>query len=340
MRALTISFILAYSCLSPSLWGQAYCALRDPLSTIQKFSSESSGHRSITEMVGGAARKSVSEHLPFTIHFNEMGKHTLYVVLKEDQPEGLVHARSEKGKWGLVEIVWFLDLDLKIRDFSFQRCRDRSKTALESDAFKAQLRGKSFSEVRKMLNGEGESIVEGEIKVASKAMPLAVTTLRSALKTMHVTKVVWKDHLAKLRAESKKQANASTRANHDLVPVPNVYNRSVLKILSSIQQEEEWIIDRKSVTLHRSTDRTTGTKGLVLKTRCTAEEDMVEVSWAVDKLGRIAAVTPTTVWPASDIEEAFTGLESITLDQIRECSTPGQLAAAEVLAISKAHLMP
>ena len=102
----------------PIVHGQAYCALRDPVSTIQEFAPGSSGHRSIVETVSGSARAKVSEKLPFTIHFNELGKHTLYVVLKDGRPDGLVHARSEKGKWGLVEIVWFFDLDLNVQPSS------------------------------------------------------------------------------------------------------------------------------------------------------------------------------------------------------------------------------
>lgn len=182
---------------------QAFCALRDPVSSIQQFEPGSTGHRSITEMVRGSARKEIGKALPFSLHLNELGKHTLYVVMKDDVATGLVHARSEKGKWGLAEIVWYLDPDLRVKSFQFQRCRDRSRKRIESEAFLRQIRGKSFSELRAMLDESGTKMARDGIHVSAKEQPLAVTTLRSALKTIMVTKIVWKDHLVDLNNHRK-----------------------------------------------------------------------------------------------------------------------------------------
>ena len=174
------------------------------MNSIQEFSPKSSGHLSIIELIDDSARKEIGNILPFNLHFNELGKHTLYVVLKDGKPDGIVHARSEKGKWGLVEIVWYFDLDMKVRDFRFQRCRDRSKKQILSGAFASRLKGKSFFEIRGLLDSEGNLKAESSLGISEEAKPLALATVRSALKTMSVTNIVWDKHLQQLRAPSGK----------------------------------------------------------------------------------------------------------------------------------------
>jgi hypothetical protein len=336
---------------APKANAQAYCALRDPVKMIQMFEPKSSGHRSIVEGVGGAARSGISKRLPFTLHFNELGKHTLYVVLKDDKPVGLVHSRSEKGKWGMVEIVWYLNLDLEVIDYSFQRCRDRQKTVIEGDVFSSQLTGLGFTELLSLLDIEGKALVPGKLKVAADATPLAVTTIRSALKTISVTEIVWAKHLKNLRETADSASVAKPKkvevltmkrklfpGQHHVVPVKKIYTDEVLAILKKLKQSEASIINRNTVSVSKAMNRSNVELGLFVETYCTADKSVVALSWRVDATGSIQAVSPKDGWPSADVKEAFTGLESLTFDRVSNCSTAGQMAAFEILAISKAHL--
>ena len=338
--------ILATSGAFSEVRGQAYCALRDPIGTIQQLAPDASGRRSIVEVVGAEARKSVSEKLPFTLHFNELGKHTLYVVLKDGLPDGLVHARSEKGRWGLVEIVWYFDLDLRIRGFRFQRCRDSNRGELESDAFVGQLRGKQFPELRRLLTEDGGDLTGGGLRVSADAAPLAVTCLRSALKTIVVTEEVWAKHIPVLRESAKVGARQdspqipepSAPPGRALAPVKDLYNKGVMQLLGALHQEKEWIINRSTTRAERIINPQGEASGMMVTTQCTAVETIVSISWLIGPDGRIRSVTILDKWPADDIQEAFSGMEGLSLGALKECSTAGELAAAEVLAISQIHL--
>jgi hypothetical protein len=194
-----VVFSLAGLGLAGRVEAQAYCALRDPVRALNEFYPAASGYRSIVRTIGADAREAVGSALPFGLHLSELGKHTLYVAFDHDRPIGLVHVRSEKGEWGLVEIAWSLDLELKVKGFRFQRCRSASRAALEQGAFEEQLSGKGFDELRAMLSEDGQSLGTGKLTVPEGAELLAGTVLRSALKTILVTKEVWAADLAGLR---------------------------------------------------------------------------------------------------------------------------------------------
>ena len=185
------------------LHAQAYCGLRDPVRNLYKIYPEADAYRSIVRSVDKRTRTQVSERLPFTLHFNELAKHTVYVAVKESQPVGLVHVRSEKGKWGLVEIAWALDLDLNIQGFHFQRCRDKRKTGLENQAFASQIMGKGLPALRLMLSEDALSLDTNRISVPKGCEALALTVLRSAMKTITVTDIVWSGDLKRLRAQAE-----------------------------------------------------------------------------------------------------------------------------------------
>ena len=175
--------------------------------------------------------------------------------------------------------------------------------------------------------------------------------MRSALKTIAVTQAVWGEHLAELGvAEAEADAEeaaapevsatgeAAVDASGRLVPIQDIYTPAVQETLNALQQDEEWIVHRESVEAKKSLGDGDRATGLFLKTRCTADEHVVSVDWQVDATGKIARVTPAEDWPSPDVEEAFTGLETLSLEEVSDCSTAGELAAAEVLAIAKAHL--
>jgi hypothetical protein len=176
----------------------AYCALRDPVMAIQSFYPQYTSYRSLVGEVGPEVRDELERQVPYHVHFNEFGNHTLYVVFDDTGPAGLVHARTEKGDWGLDEIVWSLNSDLSVRDFRYQRSRSRWRSALEAEEFRALVRDKQFTELLSMLTTDGESLTKHYPFLPAEAEPLAATVIRSALKTILVTELVWQSDLADL----------------------------------------------------------------------------------------------------------------------------------------------
>ena len=245
-RILVIKLVtlIAVSCISQSVQAQAYCVLRDPVRQIGELFPEHS-YVSHVGVVTTEARKEVGSRLPFTLHFNELGSHTLYAVAKNKTKVGYVHVRPEITRWGIMEITWSLDADLRIRDFAFQRCRNRRRAILESDEFKQQLRGKSFDELLKLLNDSGSNLVANGLNVDSQDSEFAAAIVRCALKTIAVTSIVWDEEV---------KTAMVLPAKGELEQVANVYTPAVQQALERMFIADNADIDRKSVKVFRVVD--------------------------------------------------------------------------------------
>ena len=176
----------------------AYCSLRDPVAQIQQLYPQKTNQRSIVKTVDSSTRNLVKLALPSNdLHFSELGRHTLYVAMKNTQALGYVHVRSEQSKWGLVEIIWALDKDLKIKDFTFQRCRSPKKKILDNEDFRNVFIGKSYEELKTLLSSDGITANKILLDRAKGAPELASVVLRCALKTLLITDLLWGEELKK-----------------------------------------------------------------------------------------------------------------------------------------------
>ena len=184
-------------CLVPKARAQAYCSLRNPTEAIQVSFPDFDHYRSVVRRVGPEHREGVRQSLPFTIHENELGTHTLYIIYdSESRMIGVIHVRTERGSWGLNEIVWVFDSDMRVQRIGFQRSRDNNRQYIESEAFQEQIRGKAFSELHGLINEDGSDITPRLIDIPDEARSLVTSIIRSALKTLSVTQLVWLDSLA------------------------------------------------------------------------------------------------------------------------------------------------
>ena len=130
------------------------------------------------------------------ITFNEMGRHTLYVVLNRRKPIGFIHARSEIGSRGTVELVWALDLDLVVKDFRVQRSRERHTGAVKSSGFRELLIGKGILELREhLLNSNGAASFRAR-GIPVQAAGLVHTVIHSGVKTLVITAVAFRKTLS------------------------------------------------------------------------------------------------------------------------------------------------
>ena len=100
------------------IYSQGYCSLRNPQSKIKSLYPNSNHYKTIIETINAQSRQKIHSLLPFSLHYYELGRHNLYLISDGNKAAGLVHARTEESKWGLIEIVWSLNLDLSIKNFT------------------------------------------------------------------------------------------------------------------------------------------------------------------------------------------------------------------------------
>jgi hypothetical protein len=181
-----------------NVYADAYCSLRDPVTQIKELYPQKTNQLSIVKTVDNNTRNLVKLALPSNdLHFSELGRHTLYVAMKNTDALGYVHVRSEQSKWGLVEIIWALDKNLKIRNFTFQRCRSPKKKLIDNKDFKNVFIGKSYEELKMLLSSDGITANNILLDKAKGAPELASVVLRCALKTLLITDILWGEELKK-----------------------------------------------------------------------------------------------------------------------------------------------
>jgi hypothetical protein len=305
-RWLLLAGVLSSCILTHTSMGQAYCALRDPVRVLYEVYPEADGHRSIIRTVTVEDRAAIARVLPFTIHFDELGRHTLYVTVQEGRPLGILHARSERGRYGLTEIAWSLTLDGKITDVAFQRCRDPKLRAALTDQLRAKLIGADVPTLLRLLEEDGLS---EEVRIL----------IQSAAKTAAVTFIVWEEDLLPIRAEAK-----AASAWPDLDPVLTVraLNQSTVTPNSGLIAN--------SIYAWNATGADGTDLGTLVRSLWKLDGHQAEIWCQCDSAGCIIDVQ-TLDGDDPSISNAFKEVIGLNGLNISECATAAGVAAGEVL---------
>ena len=336
MRVLVSMSVIVLLARPMVLLAQAYCALRDPVHAVYQLFPDATSYRSIVRIVGDRAREIVGKRLPFELHHNELGRHTLYVPVDGEIPLGIVHVRSEASKWGLVEIVWAFDVDLRVLGFRFQRCRDSERSIVESAAFRSQIEGKNYAQLRALLTVESGVADSHKIRVPREAEKLAAVVLRSALKTLVVTEAVWGSDLRTIRllARSRKAFPDATGVQL----IENPYAASVVEALRKQLGTYESGIDRTTVDIVRLTDADDSTVGFTVRTDWKPAGDACVLWWLVSPHGTIVKIDAVGESCDRTTKLALDSLAGATIDRLGECATAVELAALEVLVVCRPQI--
>lgn len=200
-----VSLIIALIGHSVDSRAKAFCALRDPVTKIYQHFPQADSYRSLVRTIDNDVRQQVIARLPgLQLHIDELGRHTLYVVLKQGIAIGMIHVRSEQSRWGLIEIVWALDLNLTVLDFSFQRSRAMNHNVVQKQAFKQMLVGENFNTLSQYLRDDGRLSHQAFKQQAQGAEELAMAILASALKTLLVTQLAWSYEVTQLTMKHRR----------------------------------------------------------------------------------------------------------------------------------------
>lgn len=190
---------LTTTLLHPSPLQAAYCSLRDPVSAIRTLYPEANSHRSVVQSITEKTRRKIAQRLPFTLHFNEIGRHTLYVISQNNMSIGFVHARSELSDWGLIEIAWAITPDLTINNLFFQRCRSPQCNEKLKQQVLNDLKGKKINDILLMLDNTGQALAPDISHRYFGVENLALALLRSSLKTITATEYGWQDTIQQIQ---------------------------------------------------------------------------------------------------------------------------------------------
>ena len=191
LRNLTVVAILWNLVFSSPASGVAYCALRDPVSEIQQFYPDYTAYIAVDGRVDESVRAVLDQNLP-GVHFSEFGIHTLYKIMRDETLIGYVHARTEKGDWGLDELIWALSPELRVDDFRYQRSRSAGREIVESSDFHDWLDGRDVEALIPLLSsGDAKTLSDRPDFIPAAYEETAVSAIRSAIKTLVITEHVW-----------------------------------------------------------------------------------------------------------------------------------------------------
>lgn len=322
LKEMALACLLAVS-VAPA---QGHCALRDPKHSVFQGFPEADGYRAIVRDVDPSQRTRIDANVPFRVHFNEIGKHTLYVALRGQRPIGIVHARSEESRWGLVEIVWNLDLDLKVRSFRFQRVRSRHGGALQKSAFAGKLVGRDLEGLRALLTPKGE-LAAAARPVPSRSDDLALTVLRSSLKTIIVTKAVWKGQLQGLR---------DLELGLDLFPGGRVARRLVEDPKKPARKTRH-VESLRAVSVLDGRGRQLG---LAAETRLRLGRAKLLLRWSLADDDRVLSVMCIPQWPDKTTERCFEELEGRVIPTDKSPETEIDHAVVELVDLIHGLVQP
>lgn len=317
------SLILLIFCAGTSPAWAAYCSLRDPISAIHTLFPDASQHRSIVSAIGNNERNQIAERLPFTLHFNELGRHTLFVAQQGEIPLGFVHARSESSEWGLIEIAWGVTLDLKIEGFYFQRCRSSKCNDELLQDVSADLKGKTLDEIRMLLSPDGSTLVESMASKYNKNRTLVLSIIRSALKTVATTEYGWAEDISLLQRRAFAMQGLGSSRAIDLLPITRdeLEEQSVLADFAPVYA----FVDKPSLKAFRVMENDIEVARLVDAT-WKFKGQSGSFSWLFARSGEVLSIKNHNPMPDSDTDLAFSRLRGKNLSDPKNCEDGAALA--------------
>lgn len=311
--------------------GQAYCALRDPNKQIYTLFDEANSYRSIVRTIDEGSRADIAERLPFTLHFSELGRHTIYVAMRDGEALGIVHVRSEIGKWGLVEVAWALDVNLRVVDFGFQRCRDGSKSAFEAPQMRARFIGAGFDELRAMIDRSGTELVPEALPLPAEAQSLGLALVRNGLKMMAATESAWGADVRLLKAQEI--ARRLTPGALVTSVTRRLYGPGVVAVLDREVGQGGTSLDRDRAHAFDLTTEEGEVAGQLLTAPWKQGPLGVRLWWVLDSKGRLIAVEPSESWPRMDLRELFQAQVGKQRQDFEGCIGAVELSTLEAMII-------
>ncbi|MEO1036614.1 MAG: hypothetical protein AAFX44_13745 [Pseudomonadota bacterium] len=332
MKYVTLVGMLAAMLLAPQNGSAAFCALRDPVQAINSLYPDSVGYKSIVRSIGADTRAAVDDRLSFTLHFNELGRHTLYVPVDDTQrPIGIVHVRSELVGRSLVEITWSMSLDYEIVGMEFQRCRSVACRSAAISQLNELLRGKTLAEIEPLLAKLPATLKQIGVDVDSQEAAMVEASLRSAMKTLAVTEVGWHEDIGDL--QSRALVNEYLGLADPDFELQRIAVTADALLAVGRELNGDTIVDRPSIRA-QAVLRDGQEVARVVHARWRDGDDLHRFRWLIGNDGEILGIEPQRPWPASDVESSFEFLIGETYRDKESCGSAAELAAFELTFVT------
>ncbi len=265
--------------------GAANCALRNPDRQIFQIFPDATNHRTVVARVDDDMKRRIDQLLGSPLTRTDLGKHTLYVVLKRDIPIGFVHARTESGRRGSVELVWALDLDLTIRDFRVQRSREQHTDLVETDAFRETMTGRDLAGLRTLLTVGNDDVDLSTLGVPQNARSIAHCVVLCGIKTRIITELAFRETLTRDRRDGfvHHYFPRTEQVQRLTEPYPEAAVADVAALVGSTPDQ----CDRKSFTIFRALGPQGALEGVLVLTTWSRHRARPETWWALSADGTI-----------------------------------------------------
>ncbi len=262
----------------------ANCALRQPRRQIEQIFPDFTSIKSVDAAVDEELKARIETLLGSPLSISDVGKHTAYIVLREGIPIGFVHARTETGARGSIELVWALDLDMRIKDFRVQGSREKHTDVIKADAFRNKLVGRNLSELRQLLTAGNDDVDIAALDVPASARKIAQITVLCGLKTRIITDEAFARTILPARAMGLVHRFFPTTARITRITVP--YPAGAADAMTAAGGATGQV-DPDTFLLMRAFDARGGPLGVVALAYWTGHAARPETWWAVGPDGTI-----------------------------------------------------
>ncbi len=206
----SLSKFIRSICFFASVWllasslpaqAQAFCSIRQPYAVIQSLfpDIDKPVYRSFMRDFSKESAEKLRQRHQLEFDIRELGTHDIYAVFDQNTFRGVAHSRTEQADYGLAEVIVATDENLKLKDFSFQRCRSRYRKQFESESIRSAFRGKTSVELSAMLQPEAVDRFLATYGLEPRAEPLLRAILVSSIKTLVLIESEWGEDLAPLK---------------------------------------------------------------------------------------------------------------------------------------------
>ncbi len=186
-----------------------------------------------------------------------------------------------------------------------------------------------------MLNSEGNKLdIDLSIK-SDDIQSLSLSIVQSALKTISVTDIVWKEDL-KIFHQHALTKKYFPQAKEIEIAAKDSLSMDRSEVHEALGYDSTFI-NFDSIKSFQINDHNKNLLGYLVEAQWNADEQMGEFMWLFSTYGKILAILPKSIWPSQEIKESFDVVVGRTIAIPSECNTLAEIAASEVYFMSGVH---
>jgi hypothetical protein len=269
--------------------GQANCSLRNPDRQIYEMFPEATSYRTAEAEVNTKNRSDLEDAIGSPLAQSDLGVHSAYIVLKDKIPIGFVHARSEIGSRGSIELVWAMDIDLTITEFRIQRSREPQTKVIQSEVFQSRLVGRNLTGLKALLSNGNDEIDISALDVSTDSAAITHTAVLCALKTRVITETCFASSIlsAQILSHAYSEFDDIGKLSKIKTPLANDQTESLHQKLGRSPDQ----LDLETIDIIRVRSQSGEELGLIIRTDWVTNPQHPDIWWAVGNDGTLQRAT-------------------------------------------------